>query len=139
MKWNELSPRERDALVATHIFGTQVEHLTQREYRFTNEEGEEEVHELLTGYATLGKCGYQLIPHYTTDMSTAWQVLQHLATRYNPKSRYDYEPFNRLTDALLGEREEIYPSHDCMYEIAKWTPDRICLAALRAVGVTIEE
>lgn len=123
MNWAEMTPFQRDALVGEKIFG----------HRSVNWSG---LMVILKGELPLGGA----LPKYTTSMDAAWLVMQHLASQINPENIYDYEPFIRFTNALFStENEELYTKYAFMAgDIAKWTPDRICLAALRAVGVEIE-
>lgn len=129
-RWSAMSERERDALIATKIFGTLVEHLTQREARFTNEEGEEEVHELLTGYVTKGKFGYEPIPHYTTSIDAAWQVVERVT-----------RPIHTQEELIRAAKTDFTHWFDsaCLWVCtASEAAELICINALRVTGEVIE-
>lgn len=80
------------------------------------------------------------IPHYTTDMNAAWEVLQAMSTRYSAQSEFVDEPFAQFVDVLLpNSGGEIWTAWKCMAtEVAKWTPESICKASLKSVGIPIE-
>lgn len=81
------------------------------------------------------------IPPYTTSMDEAWEVLQAMSARYNAQAEFVDEPFAQFVDELLpNSGGEIWTAWKCMAtEVAKWTPESICIAALRACGQGIED
>lgn len=72
-----------------------------------------------------------IIPHYSTDISAAWQVVEEL------HKRKDYVSFT------IGHNIN-YETYTARYGTQIWVenifaPMAICLAALKAVGVEVSE
>lgn len=114
MKWNELSPRKRDALIAEKIFGYEVFLIASEMYM--NADG------LMTD-----------LPHYTTDIAAAWQVVEHMKA---PDTEPGWEDNHSLFADFCGAFRCGSSVFDVMWQL---TPETICLAALRTVGIEIEE
>ena len=93
-KWDTMTPRERDELIHTEVMKRQVKMCEAKLW------GPEDVSQIIV---RCGGCGHEFsddnitsigdhgpdvipiflvhnepIPHYTTDMDAAWQVLRHL-------------------------------------------------------------
>lgn len=145
MKWIEMSEQERDRLVATTVMGWQ-----ERPCDLDETGGELTLYD--SGDACCPRCGVydhinsfehgMLQPaHYTTNMDAAWQVLKAMASRYDAQAEFVNEPFAQFVDELLpNSGGEIWTAWKCMAtEVAKWTPESICIAALKACGVVIEQ
>lgn len=113
IKWSLLTPNQRNALVAYHIFHRKLVDLG------------------LTGTLLLGSERdpklYESMPAYTESMDEAWKVLQKLAN--NTSISVDF------TDYLDFASNAAY---NLIREIATWTPEKICIAALRATGLEID-
>lgn len=149
--WNAMSPRERDAQIHEKVMGQSL--VCKGPLNVSPKLGGTSIPAFYLWDCSA--CDYVdsgdtppddhpstlPVPHYTTSMDAAWQVMQHMAARFNPKDPYGYEPFHRFTHDLFDtDNEELYPSYRYMAnEVANWTPEKICLIALRAVGVAIEE
>jgi starvation-inducible outer membrane lipoprotein len=101
VKWSEMTPRERDALVAVKVMGWEVVRGTV----------------VPPGYESWSK---PEVPSYTTDICAAWEVVE-MMKRMDEHVRYHF-------DDLTCERY-------CIWEL---TPEIICKAALKAMGVDVE-
>ena len=123
-KWDGMTPRERDAWVAEVVFGCKSIGKHGDMYIGVFTEGGED-------YATD-------IPHYTSDISAAWEVVTHMIAE-------EYEPtINTVTNQsvgyLLGEAE-LNDYHCCFAKgrvlhvrvHRKTAPEAICLAAIIAM------
>lgn len=115
MNWSEMSPRERDALVAEKVMG------------FTKPSLGWGFHELESG----SYVNYPL-PHYTTDISEVWEVVDKLKKKrvfinmgFSPISNRYAVNFSTVT--VMKDSNGYAPT----------APEAICLAALKAVGVEI--
>lgn len=141
--WGEMSERERDELVARLVMGWQP-----RPCDLEETGGDLTVYD--SGDACCPRCGeYEHInsfehgvmapPHYTTNLAAAWDVLRAMAARPRSPNGYLGEAFTRFCDLLLpSQGGEIWTSYSCLAEtIVAWTPERICLAALRALDAPV--
>lgn len=149
MKWAEMTSRQKDRLIAEKIMGYTVREHGEYDGGFAHVEG---VHApAFYLFDAQGNADWRkectseieawfLCPHYTTDMNVAWQVLQKMSTRHNEQAEFLDEPFAQFTDELLpNSAGEIWTAYQCMArEVARWTPEKICLAALKACGEDIE-
>jgi hypothetical protein len=138
MKWAELSERERDALVAEKVLkwtpgvcdGEMGEQPCSPDGWFCQKCGFE-------GYWGDSFEHQELPKHYTTSLDAAWQVVK----RINIPEGSTYETYARF----IKELEKIVGSNmffDLFYcdldGDDHLTPERLCIAALRAVGETID-
>lgn len=151
LRWSEMSERERDTLVATHVFGwkpipcpeqgeswddAQLNYNETYRYWYC-------CHCLIGENAYTGEAVedvWPLIQHqptnpplaYTTDMNAAWQVVERFGAaevrKWPNVRRYEDKPYS-CSIATHGQT---------FSEWGKTPAEAICLAALRAVGVTIE-
>lgn len=135
IKWKELARLQRDALVAEHIMGLKIKHYPKfnGEYVIIGEQ-----------YLILDVANRPIgnVPPYTKDMNLAWGVLEILA------DDEDYDVRRRFLHAWrehvnCGEDEwkkhNGYSDFISLDDIKHVTPDRICIAALRAKGLIIIE
>lgn len=146
MKWTEMTSEQKNALIHEKVMGVSLTcHATldikrgQGFYFWNCFE---------CGYFSTGKDSpitndhprQMDIPPYTTDMNAAWLIIQKMSTRHHEQSEFLDEPFARFTDELLPNRAgEIWTAYNCMAtEVAHWTAEKICMAALKACGVEIE-
>jgi hypothetical protein len=80
------------------------------------------------------------VPRYTQSMDRAWTVLQKIAARYDEKAEFVDEVFYDFAEELFdASGNEIWPATRLLSDMAKWTPDSLCVIALKAIGVDIEE
>jgi hypothetical protein len=156
--WHALTPKEQNRLVATTLFGWQAEPCP--------EQGKEWGEAALDRYETSRKwycvrCkisqgdieGWESVPHnpvnicpnYATDWNAAMQVFHKVAGDYN-EARYETHTMQLMdfAEELLKESgwsvsNEMYPAEAMLAVVATWTPERICIAALRAYGVEVIE
>jgi hypothetical protein len=113
IKWSELSPRERDALVAEKVMG-----FNKSDLDFMGE-----IHVEKDGI-------HRELPHYTTDIAAAWEVVEKLNCQgYRVEIVCGSQGDTYVTFVIGGIRCRV----DC-YNLK----EAICLAALKAVGVEIE-
>ncbi|WP_074951041.1 BC1872 family protein [Alicyclobacillus macrosporangiidus] len=116
-RWSEMTPRERDALVAEQVFGWTG--------CWANPHG------LAAFGVPPGKTSRRGIGYYTTDISTAWQIIEHV------KSKGFY------IDVLSYADGYVAVTHDGQEPLnldgtAPTASEAICIAALKAVGVNVE-
>lgn len=114
MNWDEMSARERDALVAEKIFGTPLD-----PYR--------------PGWVIDGNIRTYL-KNYTTDISAAWEVVEKMRERGHD---FDAGAWNKMKPVWSARfpKEDVNNSHyDSLGDTA---PEAICKAALRTVGVEV--
>jgi hypothetical protein len=155
MKWSEMTSTQRDALIAKKVMGyTPV---------MCDVEGRDEEHVTVyvTGDAYCRKChgrghlGYedghvnafnhQIIPPlpYSTDMNAAWLIINYFIDQISPTIAWT-EQSMLFVNYLDGEPEawdrdaRVTEMYFSLAQIGSFTPERIGLVALRAVGVEIE-
>jgi hypothetical protein len=108
MKWSDMSPRERDALVAVNVMGWEVVRGTV----------------VPPGYESWSK---PEVPSYTTDISAAWEVVEKMDEWIVQRARDgDYWVTVRFGESWY------------LSGWVKSAPEAICLAALKAVGVDVD-
>lgn len=153
MKWAEMSKEERNLLIHEKVMGGQAHcpnsypTITFNGYQILEWRCQQcgqtgrggAVHDPTTG-GYLVAHSIPNIPPYTTDMNAAWLIIQKMPTRHHEQAEFLDEPFARFTDELLPNRAgEIWTAYNCMAtEVAHWTAEKICMAALKACGVEIE-
>lgn len=80
------------------------------------------------------------------SMNDAWAVFLHTMEQHCPADHQwfgqDFPSFRAFVETLMGDfdcayNDEIYPGQAIFPEIAKWTPEIICIASLRACGLEI--
>ncbi len=126
LKWSDLEPHEQNALIAEHVFGRTIyRHNTWGRWLL--------YHETKPGLT-------EAIPDYTHNWNEAWTVLQAIAARFNEQAKIMDEVFYDFRHLLLNDSgDEIWTATELLLDMAKWTPETLCIAALRASGLEIEE
>lgn len=118
--WADLTANERDALVAEHIFGRKIVKWKEgRDLLMAREENPR---------------FSEAIPAYTESMDAAWRVLQKMA---------EHEKLHVFAGQLYLEVGPLVPNDIPLFQfairrMAKLTPEIICIAALRALGLIID-
>jgi hypothetical protein len=111
--WNEMSPRERDALVATEVMGLTKFVLSSADLYRQDEFGFS-IYDMYT----------QILPHYTTDIAAAWEVFEKV-TELGAVFKAE-TPF---WACYISTSDEVVKAYTA--------PEAICLASLRALGIEI--
>lgn len=113
--------RDLDALVAEKVMGTDVGDIF---YDATHQE-------IMPS-----------VPSYSTDMAAAWQVVEHLLAKGRPLAlqapgSYDMnEEYHQFTRWMAGFSGGVGFTEEVEADTA---PLAICLAALKAVGVKLDD
>lgn len=138
MNWDEMTARERDALVVEKVFGDTKPRKELgagkwsacfEKHAWINEKTGEEV-----GFDLLWSAA-----KYTTDIAAAWEVVEKM----REKGFQVVVASDRLGDETVvngaGFRRFQEPIEDLMLHrgLANAFPESICLAALRALGVEV--
>jgi hypothetical protein len=123
MKWDEMSPRERDALIAEKVMGYEV------------------IDVLKQGITHMDNGTKRWIknPNYSTKIADAWQVVEKL------KQKHDFVTIVwgdgtwgcHIATMLPPNDEWEYDSNEWVAD-APTAPEAICKASLLAMGVEIE-
>lgn len=138
--WAEMSPRERDALVATEVIGEPAPPVPTDNDGLVAAGILADWHRTSNmspgGSWTLTTSGYDSGDHllweprpYSTDIAAAWQVVEKMADRWYV-----------TVEGIRGHWEAELVHHDVARPIrdsAVTAPEAISLAALRAVGVEV--
>ena len=146
MNWAEMSPEQKDNLIAEKIMDWQPMICTATHpHIYVNSE-----HQVLCK-----KCGYTEdevylsklhthvywkhatpMPRYTESMDAAWQVLRRMAEQ-------EFEELHSAFAYRLGVTFATQEGFDTfaanLDQLASWTPEKICLAALKATGMLDEQ
>jgi hypothetical protein len=139
MKWSELAEEERDRLVHEKVIGASIGKCAGTAY-YTGRIGEDEWYceECKKYYYDIEDGGKHdaPIPHYSTDMNAAWQIVREM----NKPEFGSYDRYARFIDELekIVGSELFFDLFYCHPEGDHLNPDRICIAALKACGVEIE-
>jgi hypothetical protein len=122
IKWAELTPGQRNALVAEKVFGRIIERamtfgrlLMQKEDR--------------PGLS-------EEIPPYTTSMDAAWLAVRKVNESIDG-SYARYATFVDELEQLIGS-DMFFDLFFCDKDGDHLTPERICIAALRTCGCKVE-
>jgi hypothetical protein len=172
MKWSELSPEQRNALVAESVMGIQRSdadplcqvYMPGREMLVSPVLSEE------NGYrefkASCMRCGWSTtlhihphnadksplemmtrhspaIPHYSESMDAAWQIVKHLddSLEVNKTGKLCCWQFLGDIATSYDAYSDHYGSDEAIFslgDLAALTPEKICIAALRACGIEVE-
>lgn len=146
MNWKEMTPQQKNRFIAEELFGHEI-------YAAFAPGSETELdYGMLVPDADGTKC-IEAIPPYSTDMNTAWLVVQRLKEQEKHLSEQEKYVISR---AFLPEQERYDISGAFMqalqthtydswglpvlsfWNLASLTPERLCYAACRAVGVLDE-
>ncbi len=111
MKWEELTPRQRDALVAEKVMGWHD--IVERD---------------MYAYGVTPDGPSAVVRNYTTDIAAAWQVVEYMAQRHATIEITVTDVLTHVAIGLLRPKAVAY---------SKEAPEAICLAALRAKGIEV--
>lgn len=119
--WSTLTPNERDALIAQHVFGRKVVKWHPERDMLMRREGAE---------------GHESIPHYTESLDDLWLIMDYLKPGRRDKGEsHKRGDFMRLATFV----DQLCNMDGCWWS---WTKERlcetICIAALRAQELIIE-
>ena len=139
--------RELDALVAEKVMGFVAAHIDTDESvkRWHSDEwfaGDADLIAEIRQYRGAGIYSDHLLPHYSTDIAAAWQVVERMTATHRA-SVHHYPHVNNWWQCVLDIRDNklrfpVERSHDGdEYANAPTAPHAICLAALKAVGVEL--
>jgi hypothetical protein len=109
-RWADMSPRQRDGLVAEKVMGWNRDDVWLGDYEWLFNTD---------------------VPRYTTDISAAWEVVEKIRTRFYVDIELS-EPTLGVTVGLSNMDGEVA----CV--TCATAPEAICKAALTAVGVDVE-
>jgi len=146
MKWSELTPEQRNRLVYDQIMKPVM--CNGPWHIHTLPDGARQICRCTCGYECANELPAQPASHerpvwslvpYSTDMNAAWEIVEHFAKLPDDPFESRWKKYQFIHD--LGMLPCDSPSwYDISYEIlASWTPALICLAALKAYGVEIDE
>jgi len=130
--------RKIDALVAEYVIGVPLKTVFEDTYI----DGERRA--LIPSFAStlLNTPNY---PHYSTDISAAWQVVEKLAEAgiyfeiRRRKTGYTAIPFIKREKKRYGQTPYACLDSNKGWVRNKSAPLAICLAALKAVGVEVDD
>lgn len=157
MKWSEMTMREKTERIVGDVMGWKyfptwdimytarwvLEGNVTYPYAFWNDQ-----QECISVFYQPLEDAYPFRP--LESMDAAWQVFRHMMQTYYPTRDEwrgpHYPIFRTFADTLVwfDDRpmavygDEIYPSEYFFEIVAKWTPNLLCFAALKAVGVDVE-
>ncbi len=116
MKWSELTTPERDKLIAAEIF---------RAVR----------HESLRWNWQIGNRRMKWLPSYSTDISAAWEVIDKMSSCYWDMmlETGSKDPLSQVTFYRTNDIKSQY------HAVSLVVSEAICKAALRAIGIEIED
>jgi hypothetical protein len=117
-KWSEMTQEQRDVLVAKCVMDEKKGLITYEQERDLN-----------------------LMPHYTSNISAAWEVVEKMLERDYWISDLGVDKFFDGTIGYTARYHHTNPDSlgDFVGEVTCTTaPEAICKAALKAVGVDIE-
>lgn len=126
INWSELTPRERDCLIAEKVFG----HTVWRDSPFHGDLMLLDNKQGLTGE----------VPHYSTDMNTAWKIVRKMNISNSPDFP-DFTNYHRFIEELtkIVGSDMFFDLFYCDQDGDHLSPERICIAALRAVGIEVKQ
>ena len=119
-KYSDLSPRQKDALIAVKVFGLSVEHWVTREV---------EGYDLRTGYVEMHEFYNPQIPRYSSRIDDAWAIMDHIKPgRATPSgSEEEFQIRSRFVQTLAYEEGE-----DWWWSTREGLCNILCRAALQA-------
>lgn len=144
IKWQAMTPEQRDELVAEKIFGWQ---------RVMCDGDEKHVELPDNGMAICTVCGsdafgwaedieHGIIPlkeRYTTSMDAAWKVVQRLWELHTPENAYERESvFLGYLGGLVSFEDGMTAVRFTLADLASTSPEDICIAALKACGYKVQ-
>lgn len=122
--------RQIDALIAEHVFGCKDIVITES-WRKTKQGSTERYDEYNNEIHYFDKKGRHLVPHYSTQIQDAWLVRDEMAKKPFSKRKAFTDACQELLSQDLSCENLIHHSEVLMLI----TPEIICLAALKALGV----
>lgn len=142
MNWTEMTPVQRDALIAEKIMGLRVYRYPAMEFKKVGME--EIIYTPETPVITDERGIVQGKPApYSTDMNAAWQIIKHMAGIRNDLAHGSMnETHENILDhfaSVLLSEGDISPASSIFPLMALWSPGMICKVALRAYGLLEDE
>lgn len=152
MNWYEMTPEQRDALIAEKVMEWQPKECNPDPKQMVVGMLDEKSY----GYACY-KCGshgrvdkkyykhLEATPRYSTDMNAAWKIITHYSIHAVLLERQFFKTTDRYGDDVHlwecsfefgGTSEKLGKS---VYAAGKTPQEAICKASLRAVGVNYSE
>jgi hypothetical protein len=115
IKWNELKPEERDALIAEKVMGWEpvTPYKVFQRYLWKREDA--------PGLT-------QGTPGFSQSMDAAWLVLKQAAQTVDKED---------LTFELFGTTWGDLDAFSMLDMLCTWTPETICRASLKAIGIEV--
>ena len=122
--WSQLTPHQRNALVAQHVFGRKVvAWKADRDMLMRRMNAE----------------GHENIPHYSESMDAAWKIVEKLNEKFDicihAESAFLCKYSVWLGPTWTGRGNVVKTRYA---NSGTSMPETICIAALRAQGLTIE-
>jgi hypothetical protein len=79
-------------------------------------------------------------PAYTSDMNAAWDVVRMVNNPNNPEVHPNYQTYRQFINHLqeIVGSDLFFDLFYCDHKGDYLTPERICIAALKACGVEVE-
>lgn len=142
IKWSELTPTQRDAIIHEKIFGLQVEPCQQPDddeitlscsacgHRYPDSLVEWTDPQEVPYIPSKQKAHTRPIPAYTSSLDAAWQLVERVTRP--PQSQEEALQFRSTRFMFWFEKANLWA---CTREEAA---NELCLAALRACGVEVE-
>ena len=146
MNWSSLTPRERDALVAEKVMGWVIDpgachdDPTEIHTAFLFDPAQYPDAYPSVSHGLRPERSDQFVPHYTTQIARAWEVVEKMQSM-NHQQDIHIQCLHGKWDVSMCHFER----NEEQMEWGDWTinaptaPEAICKAALRAVGVKIED
>jgi len=122
-KWSEMTPEERNALVAEKVFGRKIDRSMTWGNRWFLKRNDVPKQSGLT----------ESIPPYTQSMDAAWLVIQRMAEQEFAEL---HSPFAYRLGVTFATQEGFDTFSVNLEQLASWTPEKICLAALQVLTST---
>lgn len=140
INWRAMTPEQRNDVMHEKVMG--------HARKTTTHTSKTRAGDSFSYNVTSWQTGEPETPRYSQSMDAAWQVLQEMVKRKEPETD-DSVQFEIFTEQMLAVGgwdnstvwSEIYPASEVFVMAVKWTPEAICIAALRALGyeVVIDE
>ncbi len=124
--WAEMTSEERNALVAEKVFGRKIDRSMTWGNRWL----------LFRDDVSKQSGPTESIPPYTQSMDVAWLVIQRMAEQEFEEVRSAFAYRLKVTFATQEGFDTFAANLD---QLASWTPEKICLAALQTLGFGAEE
>lgn len=139
IKWNELTPEERNVLIAQKVMGLRVEHWTEETYKDADPN-----YCYVTGYVIINEprtfSYWSSVPRYTQSLDSAMQVVQAIkpTRRGYLDMTYWSEDYSTVVFHLPDTDEDYYDLKMFSYDGSLSLPEAICIAALKAKGYQVD-